>query len=249
MDNSNDMANMDSAGAIVRHISPFDNLPSHQNNFNLPDGFIAKWAIPYYMEIGKYDNGFIQLIKQEKYNISKAICLALLGDFNWRTRLVGAYFAAVKGYVDLLDIIGMHLLKSDLCCVGHIHALTLAFFNNEKSIYYLNTYLDYYLTKTDLYFDQKWVMEAMLYLDTINGTNNISKHLDNWVALLKKRKSLEKEQALQIMRTIEGVDYVDSVGKYDNILYNANSPFDIETARLSPLYFQEQVNILTDLTN
>jgi hypothetical protein len=166
MNDLDEMARLHSAGAIVRHASIFDNLSSHNNEQSLSADFIKKWAVPYYMAIGSYaDTSWINAIKEIKNEITTDVCLALLGDFNWRTRLVGAYFSAVKGYTEFIDIIGVHLLKSELCCVGHIYALTLAYFNTEKSIQYLNTYLDYYLTRPELHFDQKIVMEAMLFLD------------------------------------------------------------------------------------
>jgi hypothetical protein len=48
------------------------------------------------------------MILKNKNEITIDVCLSLLGDFNWRTRLVGAYFAAIKGYHKLIDIIGNH---------------------------------------------------------------------------------------------------------------------------------------------
>src|SRR4051812_1169568 len=141
MDDLNEMARLHSAGATVKHLSPFDSLPTHKNEKDLSPEFIKKWVVPYYMEIGSYNNSNrVVQIQEIKPEITKDICLNLLGDFNWRTRLVGAYFAAVKGYKELIDIIGTHLLKSEVCCVGHIYALVLAFFDGEDSMQYLNRY-------------------------------------------------------------------------------------------------------------
>jgi hypothetical protein len=112
MDDLNEMARLHSAGATVRHSSPFNDLPVHKNETPLSDDFIKKWVVPFYMKIGSYgDKKWIEAVKEIKNEITPGICLSLLGDFNWRTRLVGAYFAAVKGYEDLIDIIGIHLLK------------------------------------------------------------------------------------------------------------------------------------------
>ncbi len=210
MDDLNEMARLHSAGATVRHVSPFEHLHSHRNEFDLPGGFIKKWAVPYYMNIVSAEKEeWIKSIKNIKSEITNDISLSLLGDFNWRTRLVGAYFSAVRNYSDNIDIIGVHLLKSEVCCVGHIYALTLAFFNSEKSIKYLGDYLDYYLTKPLLYFDQDYVMGAILYLDEVNGTSNGDKYKENWNALSTIRKTKNDkwipkffEEQIQILKEL-----------------------------------------------
>lgn len=198
MDDLNEMARLHSAGAIVRHVSPFDSLQYPRNNFELTSDFLKKWALPYYMQIGSRDNeDWITGIKKIKTDITKEVLLSLLGDFNWRTRLVGTYFAAVKNYSDLIDIIGTLLLKSEVCCVGHIYSLVLAFFNTDKCVQYLNDYLDYYLTKPNLYFDQVYVMGAVVYLDKVNGTSNGDKHLENWNALKKTWTNIQEERTAE----------------------------------------------------
>lgn len=245
MDNLNEMARLHSAGATVRHISRFDNLPAYQNNFELSEDFIRKWVIPYYMEIASYGNDeWINSIKNIKQEITKDISLSLLGDFNWRTRLVGSYFAAVKDHTDLIDIIGTHFLKSEVCCVGHIYALTLAFFNNEKSIYYLNTYLDYYLTKPNLYFDQEYAMEALLYLDKINGTKLISKHINTWKSLQKAKKTLEVEDAVRIANMLGKLEGQNSAERY---METIKAMPERNEVKLSTEYFDKQIPILREL--
>lgn len=236
MDNLNEMARLHSAGATVRHVSPFENLPSHKNDKELSADFIKKWVVPYYMEIGSYDNSkWIDQIKEIKPEITKDVCLDLLGDFNWRTRLVGSYFAAVKDYKELIDIIGTHFLKSEVCCVGHIYALTLSFFNDEVCIGYLNKYLNYYLTKPSLYFDQKLVIEAVLYLDKKNHTDFFSQHFDNWKRLTADRKKLEDYQGQELAKL------------YPELKNENNSESESQLENFSTDFFYEQVHILTDL--
>jgi len=89
----------------------------------------------------------------------------LFGDFDWRTRIAGAYFAAIKGYIELVDILGTHLLKSEVCFAGKGYALALATFGGERAAYYLTTYLDYYLDQTDLYYDQGEVFCALEHVN------------------------------------------------------------------------------------
>jgi hypothetical protein len=152
------------------------------------------------MTIAHYDKGWISTIQKIKPNITKAICWQLLGDFNWRSRLVGCYFAGVKGYTDMIDTIGIHLLKSEVCCVGHIYALTLAFFNTPASVYFVEAYLNYYLAKPDLYFDQRYVMEALLYLDKINESHHAEKYIQPFLDLMRAWNRPE---------TLPGIEYFD----------------------------------------
>lgn len=246
MDDFNEMANRHSAGAMVRHISPFSGLPSHRNDTELTDDFIKKWVIPFYMKIGKYDNGdCIEAIKKVKNEITPEICLLLLGDFNWRTRGVGAYFAAVKGYTNLLDIIGVHLLKSEVCCVGHVYALVFAFFNTPESREYLIKYLNYYLTTPRLYFDQEWVMKAILYLDKINGTNNYSEQFNNWKLFEEKQRPIEDETILVLAKHLE-----ESQGESvaNEFIQSAAAEKTKRAANFTTEYFDEQVPILVALS-
>ena len=54
--------------------------------------------------------------------IDKSIVSQLLGDFNWRMRSVGARFATYMNYREFEDIIGVHLLKSEVCyAAGFFH--------------------------------------------------------------------------------------------------------------------------------
>lgn len=201
MDNLQEMIRLHSAGATVRHISPFESLPTHKNDKELTTEFYKKWVSPYYMAIVPYGGTeWVESIREIKEEITIDVCLLLLGEFNWRPKLVGAYFAAVKNYTGLTDIIGNHFLKSEVCCVGHIYALVLAFFNNEQSILYLNKYLDYYLTKPDLYFDQEFAMTALLYLDKQNNTDYFSHHLPNWYNLKAEREKLQEHMHQELLK-------------------------------------------------
>lgn len=195
--------NLYSAGATVRHRSDFDHLKNHKNDFELSKEFIDQWVLPFYMEMRHTSGSWIEDMKQLKDEITEEVTLALLGDFNWRTRIVGAYLSAIKNYENQIDIIGVHLLKSEVCYAGDLYALVFAFYNNQKTIDYLNQYLDYYLQKPQLYFDQEKVMETLVYLDIINGTNNFSKHLTQWEKMLENRSQISRTRNIQIAGIIE----------------------------------------------
>ena len=181
------------AGATVRHISPFDNLKPFKNDVALTQDFINKWVNPFYLKIGDTSNEWINELTSIKSQITTDIIQNNLGDFNWRTRQTGAFFSAITNQTQFIEIIGTHLLKSEVCYAGNVYCKVLASFNTTKCVEYLNTYLDYYLTMPDLWFDQKAAMIAILYLDKINSTNYFDRHINNWTEFIKNRPRWNKE--------------------------------------------------------
>jgi hypothetical protein len=169
-----------SAGATVQHISPFEDLISYVNETEISQTFREEWVIPFYFELNNQSDEWIEKMIELKPQINETIILQNLGDFDWRTRSTGSYFAGIKNAVQFQDIIGIHLLKSEVCYASSEYAITLASFNTERSVNYLNLYLEYYLTKPECYFDQSSVITALKYLDEINNTNHTEKHLKNW---------------------------------------------------------------------
>ncbi|MDN5479807.1 MAG: DUF6000 family protein [Chryseobacterium sp.] len=241
-ENRQNEINLHSAGATVRHRSDFDHLKSHKNDFELSKEFIDQWVLPFYMEMRHTSGSWIEDMKQLKDEITEEVTLALLGDFNWRTRTVGAYLSTIKNYENQIDIIGVHLLKSELCYAGDLYALVFAFYNNQKTIDYLNQYLDYYLQKPQLYFDQERVMEALVYLDGINGTNNYSKHLTQWEKMLQERHEISKirnRQTAEIIKLQEGKVKAEEFLKATN---NFKFKYNLDTE-----WITEQIHLLKEL--
>lgn len=193
MKNIDKQIKLHSVGATVRHNSSFTDLPSFNNDFELSEEFIRTWVTPYYMLIGANNSQIIETFRDAENKITKEIVITLLSDFNWRTRQTGAFFAAIKNYSDLIEVVGIHLLKSEVCYAGQVYAFVLAFFNTTKCVEYLNLYLDYYLTKPDLWFDQRQVMEAIAYLDKINGTSDLQQHFNNWLKFIANKPYWSKE--------------------------------------------------------
>jgi len=181
-----------SAGATIRHKSIFDGLPTYENSKEIDQEFRDKWVIPYYFNLNKNDDEWINKMIAVKDEINENIILQNLGDFNWRTRSTGAFFAAIKDKQELTDIIGNHLLKSEVCFAGRQYAVTLTSFNSELSIYYLNKYLEYYLHQLELEFDQIAVARAIKYLDEINGTDYFKNHQLN-LKTFKKHRAKQAE--------------------------------------------------------
>jgi tetratricopeptide (TPR) repeat protein len=242
-DNLQNQISLHSAGATVRHLSSFDHLDSYRNDFELSSEFITKWVRPFYMNIRNLDDtSWIEHIKQLTPEITEEVTLALLGDFNWRTRLVGAYLSAVKNYENQIDIIGVHLLKSEVCCVGDLYAIVLAFYNNAKSNQYLNMYLEYYLHKPKLYFDQERVLEAVIYLDSINSTDHLLEHIDHWKDMLKKREVISNISNNQIAKMLEELQGKEKAEEYLNAVKNITFQYNLNNK-----YISKQIEILKEL--
>jgi hypothetical protein len=181
------------AGATVRHKSPFDDLQSFSNDIELSQEFCNKWVIPFYLNVGKTDEDWIEKLFSAKCEITPDIIEKNLGDFNWRTRTVGAFFSAITNQRQFIDIIGTHLLKSEVCYAGGMYCQVFASFNTPRCIDYLNLYLDYYLSKPDLWFDQRDAMEAILYLDKLNATNHFERHIAAWTNFIRNKPNWPKE--------------------------------------------------------
>lgn len=193
MNDLNEQIRLHSAGATIRHNSTFEELPAYRNAHELSQDFIDTWVVPFYMSIGDTHESWKNQLIQANEKITKEIIVKLLGDLDWRSRQTGAFFAAINNFKDLTDIIGIHLLKSEVCYAGEVYAYTFASFNTDKSIDYLDRYLSYYLLQPDLWFDQGEAMEALTYLDKINNTNLVSKHLDNWIKFIANKPNWSKK--------------------------------------------------------
>jgi len=200
------------AGATVRHLSPFVDLKSFKNNVELSKEFIDKWVIPFYMKIWVTDNEWINKLNSIKCEITTDIIQKSLGDFNWRTRQTGAFFSAITNNIEFIDVIGTHLLKSEVCFAGSVYCKVFASFNTTKCVEYLNLYLEYYLTKPDLCFDQRSALEAILYLDRINSTNYFDLHINNWAEFIKHNKYWEKEITTENLE--KQLTVIETVKKY-----------------------------------
>lgn len=105
------------AGATVKHNTDFSNLKILENNESLSQDFINKYVISLYMK--RIDNvEFREYFLTIKDSVDNEVVAKLLGDFNWRTRSVGADFAAIYNMNEYEDNIGKLLLRSDVCYAG-----------------------------------------------------------------------------------------------------------------------------------
>ena len=111
----------------------------------------------------------------------------LLANFDWRPRTAAAYLAALTQRQSFTAQIGRLLVRSDVCYAGSAYCVALAEFNSSESIRFLDDYLSYYLTRHDLWFDQGDAIGALAYLDRLNGTKNVERHMVAWNEFVKTK--------------------------------------------------------------
>jgi hypothetical protein len=168
------------AGATIRHESPFSALP-------VPPPPKHDIAVPAWQKRafgpGLFDPGAITALRSgDIANVSVDVARDLLTVFNWRHRMVGAYLAAIKNFQSLESLIGTLLLRSDVCYAGRAYCLALVRFNTAASVRYLTDYLGHYLTRPDLHFEQRDALAALVCLDRMNGTRHAAAFDGLWAA-------------------------------------------------------------------
>ncbi|QJB34603.1 hypothetical protein HF329_26205 [Chitinophaga oryzae] len=173
------------AGATVRHRNPFEHLEVPRNEEELSQKFVDQWVVPFYFFDTRTEESVLRFAQAAR-EINIDIVKKLLGDFDWRPRITGAYFAAINQYQELEDIIGRHLLKSEVCYAGQGYCLALAAFGTHTSQKYLTDYLKHYLEQKDLWFDQASALAALYHLspeeaDKLTGQwNTFIADKENW---------------------------------------------------------------------
>lgn len=184
-----------SAGAVIKHDSPFNNLNTLKNNACLEQSFIDNWVLPFYQE-SLYELSENFLLKFEEINkeVNHQVIEKLLGEFNWRPRSVGGVFAAIKNYVEFKDNIGKLLLKSELSYAGTSYCLALAAFESDDTNSYLKRYLEHYLDKKELYFEQGVAMAALNWIDQKHNSNELDIYLIRWKKFTEDKPSWNLEQ-------------------------------------------------------
>ncbi len=193
------------SGAVVRHQNPFQHIEVPLSEEELTEEFIDRWVLPFYMvSLSSLDEELIRTFANSAREIDPNVVYKLLSEFNWRTRITGAFFAAINNYTEFEDIIGKHLLKSEVCYAGAGYCLALAIFGTDNSKNYLRTYLHYYLDRRDLWFDQPQAFCALEYLD-INAANELKEKWQTFSG--DKSGSLEKsrEYFLESIASLEKI--------------------------------------------
>ncbi|MEU8605864.1 DUF6000 family protein [Streptomyces parvulus] len=115
------------------------------------------------MQSPEYDR-FVRDLREDAGLIT-ADEIAKLLEGGWRERRTAAWLVAVAGRTDFRERIGKLLLASEACCAGLAYSVALASFGTARDADLLAAYLDRYLRRPDLGYDQPVVMGALHFID------------------------------------------------------------------------------------
>lgn len=91
--------------------------------------------------------------------------LGVLLDGGWRERKTAAWLIAVAGRTEFRERLGELLLASEGPYAGQAYCVALSTFGTSSDADLLVAYLDRYLRRPDLYYDQPAALGALLLLD------------------------------------------------------------------------------------
>lgn len=190
------------AGASRDHVSPFSDLVVPERYEPLPPAIDANWVQTLYLNLD--DPEVDTFLAGHLSQADDALIALLLSHVNWRSRVTGAQLAVLRDRHVFTRQIGQLLLRSDVWYAGKAYCVTLADFNNSESLSFLKQYLDYYLERTDLHFDQDYAMSALAYLDKTNGTHHLDAYLPAWERFVGAQDSWEPTYSVRFVeRTIQ----------------------------------------------
>ncbi|QQM47306.1 hypothetical protein JEQ17_47195 [Streptomyces liliifuscus] len=129
---------------------------------------------------------FVRDLAQAAYDITPAE-LGILFEGGWRERKTAAWLVAVAHRTEFRDLIGRLLLASEGPYAGAAYCVALAKFGSAADAALLSAYLDHYLSRPDLDYDQAVVLGTLLYLDGALGSDHTTRFLapggpwDRWL--------------------------------------------------------------------
>lgn len=101
----------------------------------------------------------------------------MLLEGDWRARLTAAVLAGLTRRTALRDRIGTLLLASELVYAGQGYCFALASFGTPRDAAVLTEYLDRYLPRTPLRYDQPWALAALLHIDRTLDTHHAARFM------------------------------------------------------------------------
>ncbi len=175
------------AGRTVAHRSPFEHLivPNRREH---PVHLAARWVRPFYMTAPEHPS-FGERYRAQRVEATSALAGELLSYFDWRPKAVGAYLVAIERHESQRELVGRLLLRSDVCCCGDAFCLALARLGGEESARVLRDYLDHYLSRPDLAFDQAAALAALTSLDAREGSLHARDYEARWSHYAASRPS------------------------------------------------------------
>lgn len=127
------------------------------------------------MESPEYDR-FTRDLREDAGRITPEEIATLL-EGSWRERRTAAWLVAVSRRTEFRERLGELLLSSEVCCVGLAYSVALASFGTARDADLLAAYLDRYLCRPDLGYDQAVVMGALQFIDLSLGGGQVDRFL------------------------------------------------------------------------
>ncbi|WP_326753237.1 DUF6000 family protein [Streptomyces hirsutus] len=125
---------------------------------------------------GRDRTKFLRKLGQAAGEISPRELDTLL-DRGWRERKTAAWLVAAAGRSEFRDRLGELLLASEGPYAGQAYCVALAVFRTRADADLLVAYLDRYLRRPDLYYDQTAALGALLLLDAKLGADYATRFL------------------------------------------------------------------------
>ncbi|MFI1154950.1 DUF6000 family protein [Streptomyces sp. NPDC020817] len=119
-------------------------------------------------------SAFVRDLAQAAYDITPDE-LGILFEGGWRERKTAAWLVAVAHRTEFRDLIGRLLLASGGPYAGAAYCVALAKFGTAADAELLSAYLDHYLSRPDLDYDQAIALGTLLYLDGVLGSEFASR--------------------------------------------------------------------------
>ena len=150
-------------------------------------GLVDRYVSPdrRYLRLG---GGLVKMDEPERREFLRALAIAaaeatvtelsVLPEGGWRERKTAAWLIAVAARTEFRDRIGELLLAGEVCFAGRGYAVALASFGTEADAQWLAAYLDRYLPRLDLFYDQAMTLGALLHVDDGLGTDHAARFLE-----------------------------------------------------------------------
>ncbi|MET9387899.1 DUF6000 family protein [Streptomyces sp. NPDC002928] len=137
------------------------------------------------LEGGEYDRFARDLAEDAELITTHELSILLEGG--WRERRTAAWLIAISRRTEFRERLGELLLASEVCCAGLAYCVALATFGTPDDADLLTAYLDRYLQRPDLDYDQAVALGALLYIDLNIGAHQAGRFLapeglwDQWL--------------------------------------------------------------------
>ncbi|WP_033263255.1 DUF6000 family protein [Amycolatopsis vancoresmycina] len=121
---------------------------------------------------------FLRELAEAAARITDTELGVLLDDGGWRERKTAAWFVAVTGRARFRGNLGDLLLASEGPYAGRAYCVALTSLGTEADAAHLIAYLDRYLLRPDLDYDQAEALGALLCLDEALGTGHAARFVE-----------------------------------------------------------------------